>query len=438
MDDKLYRVEDELLKQLGGKFVNIDSPDKRNDLVTATAKGIEPSLSQEDIDTIIKDINDIGPIAEYITSEKVEDVMINNTKSIFVYDTEEGQKRLDFSFKEKDELERFVRKLKLYATNEAAKGNILDVHMPNGSRANIVSSPLGYDVTVRNFKRNPLSIIDLINFGTIDYNIASRLWLYMDGFRVRPANLLLGGMPASGKTTMLNALFSFMRPEQRVITIEETYELDTSMLENCVNLETSEDMPMVDLVKNALRMRPDMIVIGEVRGAEANDMITAMNIGKIAMGTIHASSSRDIINRLQHSPMEVPKDIISVIDALVVSSQVYEKGVPHRKVVQISELAGMETQILLSDLYKFDYKTHKAAPILPSVTYRDALSAVIGVPPPDILAEENVRAMLLAQMNKMGTRDIKGISEAVRDYYDKPDETLKKFGLAQLQPIVRL
>ena len=438
MDEKLYKVEDALLDGLAGKFVNITSQEKRNSLITSMAKGISPDITRDEIDVIIQDLNDLRPVAGLVTDEHIEDIMINNTKSMFVYDTTEGQKKLGSGFGNKDDLDRFVKKLKLYATNEAANGNIMDVHLPSGSRANIVSSPLGYDITIRNFKKNPLSIIDLINYGTMDYSIAARLWLYMDGFRVRPANLLIGGMPASGKTTLLNALFSFMRPEQRIVTIEETYELDTSTMENCVNLETSEDLPMEELVKNALRMRPDMIIIGEVRGSEANDMITAMNIGKIAMGTIHAASSRDIINRLQHSPMNVPKDIISVIDALIVTSIVYEKGVPHRKIVQISELAGMETQILLSDLYKFDYKTHKSAPILPSVAYRDALSGVIGVPPADLLAEENVRATLLAQMNKMGKRDIRSISEAVRDYYNDPDATLKALGLGQLHPIIRV
>ena len=91
------------------------------------------------------------------------------------------------------------------------------------------------------------------------------------------------------------------------------------MQENCVNLQTSEDLPMEALVKTALRMRPDMIIVGEVRGPEANDMMTAMNIGKIAMGTIHASSSRDIVNRLEHTPMKVPLDIIPVIDVLIIS-----------------------------------------------------------------------------------------------------------------------
>lgn len=438
VNEDLYTIEEQILDRLTGKFVNITNPERRLALITETAKNIRADISSDEIAQISNNMGDMSPITDLLTDETIEDIMINNTNSIFVYDSKVGQRQLDVKISDKNELSRFVKKLKLYATNEAANGNILDVHVPSGSRANIVYSPMGYDITIRNFKKNPLSVLDLINSGTLDYSIAARLWLYMDGLKVRPANILIGGMPAAGKTTLLNALFSFLRPEQRVVTIEETYELDTSMQQNAVNLETSEDMPMVELVKNALRMRPDMIIIGEVRGEEANDMITAMNIGKISMGTIHASSTRDIINRLQHSPMNVPKDIIPVIDALIVVSQVYEKGIPHRRIIQMSELAGMETQILLSDLYKYDYKTHKASPILPSVTYRDTLANIIGVPPPDILAEENVRAMMLAQLNKIGKRDMRSINEVVRDYYAEPENTLKAIGLPQLHPIIQI
>ena len=195
-------------------------------------------------------------------------------------------------------------------------------------------------------------------------------------------------------------------------------------------------MPMVELVKNALRMRPDMIIIGEVRGEEANDMITAMNIGKICIGTIHASSTRDIINRLQHSPMNVPKDIIPVVDALMTLAQVFEKGTPVRRVTQISEISGMETQILLSDLYKLDYKTHKGAQILPSITYRDMICGLLGIAPASLLSEEVVRANILYALNKKGTRDIVSINNTVRDYYDNPETTLKKLGLGNVQPAV--
>ena len=433
-----YALEDQILSMLEGKFVNIESEEKKRELVVEAIKSVDPSASPEKVNAIISDMEDLSPITEMLDDEHIEDIMINNTQNIFVYDSGQGQVKRQERIDSTEILSRFVGKLKLYSTNSLSKGNILDVHLPSKSRANIISSPRGYDITIRNFRKAPFSIIDLINNGTLDYSIAARLWLYIDGFKVRPANLLIGGMPASGKTTLLNSLFSFLRPEQRVVTIEETYELDTSTQENCVNLETNEDMPMEALVKNALRMRPDMIIIGEVRGEEANDMITAMNVGKIVLGTIHASSSRDIINRLQHSPMNVPKDILPVIDALVVLSQVYKNNVPTRKIIQISELSGIETQVLLSDLYKFDYKTFKSSPILPSVTYRDTLSQILGVPPPDLLAEERVRALILEQLNKLNRRSIKDISEAVKAYYDNPEALLKSIGLNDIYPIVRV
>ena len=433
-----YALEDQILRMLEGKFVNIESEEKKRELVVEAIKSVDPSASPEKVNAIISDMEDLSPITEMLDDEHIEDIMINNTQNIFVYDSRQGQVKRQERIASTEILSRFVGKLKLYSTNSLSKGNILDVHLPSKSRVNIISSPRGYDITIRNFRKAPFSIIDLINSGTLDYSIAARLWLYIDGFKVRPANLLIGGMPASGKTTLLNSLFSFLRPEQRVVTIEETYELDTSTQENCVNLETNEDMPMEALVKNALRMRPDMIIIGEVRGEEANDMITAMNVGKIVLGTIHASSSRDIINRLQHSPMNVPKDILPVIDALVVLSQVYKNNVPTRKIIQISELSGIETQVLLSDLYKFDYKTFKSSPILPSVTYRDTLSQILGVPPPDLLAEERVRALILEQLNKLNRRSIKDISEAVKAYYDNPEALLKSIGLNDIYPIVRV
>ncbi len=438
MKDYLYDIEGELAKELFGKFAIITNKEKRLELITSTARTINPNIRDDDIEQIIKDFDDFYPINDALKDENIEDIMINNTEDIFVYDSRVGQKKLEKKLNDREDLERFVNKLKLYATNEEANGNIMDVHLPTGSRANIVSSPLGYDITIRNFKPTALSMIDLINFKELDYQIAARLWLYVDGFNVRPANILISGMPAAGKTTLLNAMFSFFRPEARIVTLEETYELDTRTQDNCVRLETSDDMPLQALVKNSLRMRPDTIVIGEVRGPEANDMITAMNIGKIVMCTIHASSARDAINRLEHSPMNVPRDILPVIDSIIVVAQVFENGKPYRRVVQMSEISGIETQILLSDLYRFDYKTHESMPILPSVTYRDTLAKLIGVVPQDILAEEQVRASMLMAMNKQGIRDLRSINKMVKEYYDNPEAALAKLGLKNLHPIIRM
>ena len=438
LNEEELTLEDKILDKLNGGFAALELEREKKDLIVRTAKEIDSSLSDDIINRIYDDINNLGMIEELVTNEDIEDIAINNTSSIFAYFGGGKTVNMDFKFNKRIDLVRFVKKLMLYSTNSEDNNNIVDVHMKNGSRANIINSPRGYDVTIRNFKKNALSVLDLINFGEFDYNVAARLWLYMDGFNVRPANILIAGMPSAGKTSLLNSLFSFIRPDERVITMEETYELDTSMSENVVNLETNNYLPMVELVKNSLRMRPDMLIIGEVRGPEANDMITAMNVGNICLGTIHATSSRDIINRLENSPMNVPMGVIPAIDALIVLSKVYIDGKPIRKIIQISEISGIETQILLSDLYKFDYKTHRAAAILPSVTYRDRLSQAIGVPPPDILAEESVRVQILMRLNQLGIRDIKRISQVVQEYYSNPDQLLVKLGLNNLHPIIRI
>ncbi len=438
MEKRLSALEDEILKQMVGKFSEIVDTEKRNEIITSIAKKLNSSIKQSDIAAIIEDISSLDPITDLLVDEDIEDIMVNNTDNVYAFSSKKGSIRLDYKIEDREMLKRFVLKLKLYMTNSSYEGNIIDIHLPNGSRANVVSSPLGYDVTIRNRKRSPLSMLDLINGNLLDYDMAARLWLYADGLRVRPANLLIGGVPAAGKTTLLNAMFSFLRPEQRIVTIEETYELNTETQPNCVNLETSEDVPMEALVKNALRMRPDLIIIGEVRGAEANDMMTAMNIGKISMGTIHSSSSRDIINRLQHTPMNVPMDIVPVIDALVVVSAFYKGSRVQRKITQISEIAGIETQVLLSDLYKYDYKTQRGSQILPSITYRDMLSSLLGVPPTAILAEERVRAVILERLNKSGKRDIRSISEVVKRYYDNPDAALKSLDITGMEPAIRV
>lgn len=438
VDKNLELIEDEILRQMVGRFTEIVEVDRRNEIINLIAKKYNPSIGKQEIDEIIDDINNLDPITQLVIDDEIEDIMINNTESVFVFNSKKGSIKIDYRFENRDLLKRFVAKLKLYVTNQEYKGNIMDIHLPNGSRANVVNSPVGHDITIRNMKRTPISILDLVNLNTIDYDIAARLWLYVDGLKVRPANLLIGGVPAAGKTTLLNAMFSFFRPDQRIVTIEETYELDSSVQGNCVALETSEDVPMQALVKNALRMRPDLIIIGEVRGPEANDMISAMNIGKISMGTMHGSSPRDLINRLQHTPMNVPMDIIPVIDVLIVITPFYIGSNVARKVTQISEISGIETQVLLSDLYKYDYKTKKGSAILPSVTYRDMLSNLVGVPPTKILAEERVRAVILERMNKLGRRDIKSISEVVKDYYDDPDGALKRLGITDVEPVVRI
>ncbi len=438
MKNSTYEIELKVLKYLAGKFASVTDPKRKRDLVGYAAKTISPGVSEDEINEIFTDIENFTPLGEYLSDELVEDIMVNSINNIFVYKSVEGEQKVDKKFENKEQLAAFVDKMRLYSTSEVAHGNIADVHLPNGSRANIVSSPHGYNVTIRNFRQKALSVLDLINLGAIDYQIAARLWIYMDGFSVRPANILIGGMPASGKTSLLNAMFSYFRPETRVVVIEDTYELNTETQENCARLETSEDISFEMLVKNALRMRPDTIIIGEVRGAEANDMLAAMNIGKICLGTMHASTARDAVTRLSTAPMNAPTQLISAVDAIMITSRIFQNKKMTRKIVQIAEISGVETQVLLSDLYRFDFKSHQAAPVLPSVTYRDTLAKLLGILPQDILEEEKVRANLLLALNKQGVRDLRGLNGVVKAYYENPQSTLNKYGLSNMRPVIEI
>jgi len=430
--DKFEALEVKVFERLESKLGNLREGSDIYRYIETVVKSLSPAADKETIDKIVADAKAFDPINSYLVSENVEDIMINNTQNIFVYESGVGSVAVPEKFHSAEELDWFVKKLRMYATTRVANNHIQDVHLPSGSRCNIVDSPLGPAITIRNFKPSALSIIDLVNYGELSYNLAARFWLYAEGLGIRPANLLLGGSPGSGKSTLLNAMFSFFRPEARIIVLEETYELNTATQDNCVKLETSPDVTLEDLLKNALRMRPDLIIIGEVRGAEAKDMMAAMSIGKAVMSTMHAHTTRDMIIRLEHDPMKINRDTIPLIDVFTVVSQINQGGQRSRKIIQVSETSGIETQVLLSDLYTYDYKTRTASDILPSVTYRDLLSKATGHTPTEIIAEEARRSKVLEKLNQAGVRNLRLINEFCRDYYDNQKHAMQKIGLEKL------
>ncbi len=422
-------LEWRVYQSLSGKLGSVHTDAELYAYVEAAVKSLDPAADKTLVDSIFASVQKFDPVDGYIHDDNVEDIMINNTENIFIYHKAQGSMKVPERISSHEQLSMLVSKLNMYTTSLAAKGHIYDVHLPNGSRCNIVDSPMGPSITIRNQKPVAYSVIDLINAGELSYNLAARFWLYSEGLGVRPANMLLGGLPGAGKTTLLNAMFSFYRPEQRIVVIEETYELNTKTQENCVNLETSSEMTLQDLLSNALRMRPDIIIIGEVRGAEAKDMMAAMSIGKSVMSTLHAHSTRDMVTRLEHDPMKINMDMVPLVDTLVEVAQINENRKKVRKITQVSEISGVETQVLLSDLYKYDYKTHQSSEMLPSVTFRDTLSRTTGYTPTEIIGEEKRRAKVLERLNEIGVRDLRSINEFCRDYYDDQEKAMDRIGL---------
>jgi flagellar protein FlaI len=264
----------------------------------------------------------------------------------------------------------------------------------------------------------------------MSYEVAAQLWVYVDGMSIRPANIMLAGGPGTGKTTLLNALFSFIPEQDHVILIEDTLEMNTFLMDTVSRLESDEELSLADLVKNTLRMRPERIIVGEVRGIEARDMITAMNVGKYCMCTIHALTSREAITRLQNDPMNIPEVLVNLIDVFVVLKRFHIEDKVFRVVDEVSETGGMESKrILLSPVYKYNYEQNRVVMMSPSTIYRDRLAREAGVTPRDIINETLVRAMVLKQLHVKGVHTLKDVTTFCRAYREDPTDAMNRIGL---------
>jgi len=241
-------------------------------------------------DMIVQSMVGYGKLDPLVRDDNLEEIMVIGTnRPVYVWHRRFNMCKTNIVFPDDKEIlniiERIAREVGRRIDQQSP---LLDARLPDGSRVNATIPPISLDgptITIRKFKKDPLTIIDLIKYGTMNTDIAALLWIFVDGLGVKPANVLVAGGTGSGKTTTLNSLGMFIPPSERVITIEDTAELQLPV-EHWIRLETRPpnvegkgEITMDDLVKNTLRMRPDRIIVGEVRGPEARTMFTAMNTG---------------------------------------------------------------------------------------------------------------------------------------------------------------
>ncbi len=365
-------------------------------------------------------------IEEFLNDPDVEDILINATEPIFVHKTGRGLVKTDQRFCSNWELELFIKKLLIFA-GRADMDPINDVELADvRGRVNITTSPFGPQITITRAKTQPLTILQLINNDMLSYELAAQLWLYVEGLRVRPSNVIIAGGPSTGKTTLLNALLSFIPKGERIVVIEDTLELNTAFLENCSRLESCRRVQTNALVKNSLRMRPDRILVGEVRGEEARDMMTAMTLGKYCMSTVHASTARETVLRLQHEPMNVPPVQVSLVDVFIILRKLNVNGSIHRIVDETVETAGMEEQVVLfSTVWSYDRKRRQFVEVSPSSVSRDRLATEAGRTSRDSIDETARRAKTLRLMHQSGRfPDIATVTRFCQLYSDHPDHAL--------------
>ncbi|MFH0855964.1 MAG: ATPase, T2SS/T4P/T4SS family [Candidatus Omnitrophota bacterium] len=438
MEKERIAIENEILARLAGKVFLLQDVNRKREIIFQTflevynstaGQSLIGKLQNLDLEHLFNEFLSYRVIDEFLEDPEVEDIMINHLSPIYIHKTKYGLIKTDKKFESREELDLFIRKLVIFSGRKTInKINNVELVEIKG-RANIAYSPFGPQITITRAKERPLSIIELLENGTLNAEIAAQLWIYVEGLKVKPANLIISGGPGAGKSTLLNALFSFIPSNDRIVVIEDTLELNTSLEDNCSRLESDDTTSLADLVKNSLRMRPDRIIVGEVRGQEAQDLMTAMNIGKYCMGTLHASTARETIIRLENEPMNSPEVLVGLVDVFIIMRRFNLNGKIMRVVGELVETAGMtDRTILLSSLWVFDLGEGGFRRSAVSSEFRDRLAQVSGKDSVEIMDEINVRANVINLLLRKGIKQMQQVTEFCRKYSNDPEAAIADLG----------
>ena len=326
------------------------------------------SERQRLFEAIVAEILGFGPIEILLSEDAVSEIMVNGPKDVFVERRGNVTRANQVIFEDNNHVMRIIDRIVAPLGRRVDESSpLVDARLPDGSRVNVVIPPIalnGPTVTIRKFETDPLTIDDLIRFGSVTKEIAE----FMRGCVIASLNIVVSGGTGSGKTTLLNVLSNFIPSNERIITVENAAELQLQQ-EHVVTLESRPpnvegkgEVSIRDLVINCLRMRPERIVVGECRGGEALDMLQAMNTGHDgSLTTLHANSPRDALARLEvmclMAGMDLPvrairEQVASAVDVMCQQSRLRDGS---RKVVAITEVQGMEGEMVtMSDIFEFE------------------------------------------------------------------------------------
>lgn len=405
------------------------------------------AISNEYLDNLARklfqDLVGYGEIDPLIRDDNLEEIMvIGIDKPVFVYHREYGMMKTNILFKDAGEVMNLIDSIARQINRRIDQESpILDGRLPDGSRVNATIPPISADgpsMTIRKFKRDPLTIIDLINSKTISVELAAFFWLCFDGLGVKSANAIISGGTSSGKTTTLNALSSFINPKERIITIEDTLELQIPhehvirMETRPPNVENRGELTMNDLVKNSLRQRPDRIIVGEVRGSEAITLFTALNTGHSGFGTLHSNDARETITRLTNAPMSVPNIMISAIDFIIMQNRIYRSdGVSFRRISEVAEVSGIEEGVIqLNKIFEWDPQSDTIKNVGITSKTLTEIANVSGNSLNSLYDEIKNREIVLQHMVNQNIRSIRDVSTVLEMYFLDPQKVLNRILLA--------
>jgi flagellar protein FlaI len=368
-----------------------------------------------------------------IKDDLLEEIMVVGPKKpVYVFHRDYEMMSTNIEFYSEQEIEDLINRIaREIGRRVDVSAPLLDARLPDGSRVNATIPPAsisGGTLTIRKFKADPYSIIDLIRLETLSSEAAAFLWVCVEGVGIKPANILISGGTGSGKTTLLNVMASFIPERERVITIEDTAELKLP-IEHWIRMESrppglegTGELRMDIITKNSLRMRPDRIIVGEIRHEEAFTLFTAMNTGHDGcMGTVHANSAQETLIRVTNPPMNVPSIMMSGLDFIIVENRLHDrrKGTI-RRIVEIAEVKGaLEGRLETDVIYQRDPAKDALEKTLVDSAYIKTLADFTGVKKEIIVAEIDVRKKFLEQLLEKNIRSMEQVAAESKEFLRK-------------------
>ncbi|MFA5381781.1 MAG: ATPase, T2SS/T4P/T4SS family [Candidatus Micrarchaeia archaeon] len=433
----------EVERKIGGKKdiseeeIENEIMDKIKNLLKTKIIGVNEKEVEILSAKIRHDLFGLGEIDLLLADPNLEEIVINSSKeSIQVFHKKYGWLKTNLKISNEQQIKNYAdiiaRKVNRQITTLTP---ILDANLPSGERANAVLNPVaskGNSITLRKFEKNPWSLPRMITeeSKTMSIEVAALLWMCIE----YEMNIIVAGGTASGKTSVINALLNFIPPNQRIISIEDTRELYlpdylhwVPMVTRKPNLEGKGEITMLDLLVNSLRMRPDRIIVGEVRRQrEAEVMFEAMHTGHSVYGTIHADNADLTRKRLINPPISLPESTITSIHLILVQYRHRKKGI--RRTFEVAEILpiGEGEKSKVNVIYRWNSRTDKLEKIGKSERVIDELMLYSGLDKKGIENELKEKEMILEYMIKNKIFDIDEIEKIVANYYDNQEATVKE------------
>jgi len=413
--------------------------DKTREIIKKYRIKVLPEAVDKLIYYIQRDFIGYGKIDPLMKDHLIEDVSADGVNiPIYVWHRLYESLPTNIIFKDEIELNSFIIRLAYLAEkNISIASPILDASLPDGSRIQLTYgnevTRRGSTFTIRRFRVDPLTISDLIAFNTISSEIAAYLWYIIEN---RASTLVAGGV-AAGKTTMLNCLSMFIKPEMKIVSVEDTQELNLpheNWIPSVVRLgfghenQRSGTITLFDLLKAAVRQRPDYIIVGEVRGEEAYTLFQAMATGHLGMSTIHAESVEAVINRLGSEPMNIPKPLIAMTDVIMVMARTEIEGKPARKVSTTTEVVELDSEtknLVTEEVFHWNPREDKFVFSGHSNILEKHMSK-LDIDEEDIRRELHRRKIILEWMVRKGIRRYIDVANVIREYYANPNRVFQK------------